>query len=80
MLPEDSEDLIHKATGWMLREVGKRKPPALNGFLRKHAHEMPRTTLRYAIERFPQNERAIWLQQKLLTRSLVQESVHIPKR
>ncbi len=67
MLLEDKEDLIHKATGWMLRELGKREPTALNRFLREHAHEMPRTTLRYAIERFPLNERAIWMQRKSLT-------------
>lgn len=58
----DEEDLIHKAAGWMLREVGKREPPALNRFLRKHAHEMPRTMLRYAIERYPPRERMTWLQ------------------
>lgn len=69
MLLKDEEDLIHKATGWMLREVGKRELPALNHFLREHAHEMPRTALRYAIERFPLNERTIWLQRKSLTQS-----------
>lgn len=67
MLLEDKEDLIHKATGWMLRELGKREPSALNRFLRKHAHEMPRTALRYAIERFPLKERAVWMQTKSLT-------------
>ena len=66
MLLKDREDLIHKAAGWMLREVGKRELPALSRFLRKHAHEMPRTTLRYAIERFPLKERKIWLQRKSL--------------
>ena len=65
----DKHDLIHKATGWMLREVGKREPAALNGFLHEHAHEMPRTMLRYAIERFPSQERIIWLQTKSLIRS-----------
>lgn len=67
MLLEDKEDLIHKATGWMLREVGKREPSALNRFLRKHAHEIPRTALRYAIERFPLKERTVWMQTKSLT-------------
>ncbi|HXT86828.1 MAG TPA: DNA alkylation repair protein [Verrucomicrobiae bacterium] len=69
MLLKDREDLIHKAAGWMLREVGKRDPAALNGFLHEHAHEMPRTMLRYAIERFPSQERIIWLQTKSLIRS-----------
>jgi 3-methyladenine DNA glycosylase AlkD len=49
----DQHDLIRKAVGWMLREVGKVSPPALLEFLRKHYPSIPRTTLRYAIERFP---------------------------
>jgi len=57
----DREDLMHKATGWMLREVGKRDIEALRIFLRRHAHAMPRTMLRYAIERFPEPERQRWL-------------------
>ena len=54
-------DLIHKATGWMLREVGKRDLTALRGFLKQHAHLMPRTMLRYSIEHLPKSERKRWL-------------------
>jgi 3-methyladenine DNA glycosylase AlkD len=49
----DSEDLIHKATGWMLREAGHRAPDLLLSFLDSHATEMPRTMLQYAMERLP---------------------------
>lgn len=58
----DSEDLIHKATGWMLREVGKRDLAKLEGFLDQYYSKMPRTMLRYAIEKLPENKRQAYLQ------------------
>ncbi len=62
LLLEDAHDLIHKATGWMLREVGKRvSEDALREYLEKRVSQLPRTALRYAIERFPPDERKEWL-------------------
>lgn len=65
LLMDDKHDLIHKATGWMLREVGKRcSIEVLKNFLKKHAHKMPRTALRYAIERMSDEDRNFFLQIK----------------
>jgi 3-methyladenine DNA glycosylase AlkD len=60
-LLDDQHDLIHKAVGWLLREAGKRSLSELLQFLRTHPDRLPRTTLRYAIERFDADMRKEWM-------------------
>lgn len=61
LLLKDKHDLIHKASGWMMRELGKRDPSLLRSFLSEYVVEMPRTMLRYSIEKLPETERQKWL-------------------
>lgn len=61
LLMNDKEDLMHKAVGWMLREMGKRDQATLTEYLDENAHLLPRTTLRYAIEKYPEATRKRFL-------------------
>jgi 3-methyladenine DNA glycosylase AlkD len=65
ILLKDKHDLMHKAMGWVLREIGKKDEMTLKNFLKQHYKEIPRTTLRYSIEKFPEEVRKNYLLGKI---------------
>ncbi len=73
--PQPMHDLMQKATGWMLREMGKRDMGALLAFLKEHAATMPRTMLRYAIERLPKEQRTDYMQRAKKCQGCVSPSI-----
>jgi 3-methyladenine DNA glycosylase AlkD len=76
LLLNDPHDLIHKAVGWMLREAGKRNLTALMDFLNDYAPKMPRTTLRYAIEKLPTDQRNVYLKNRPVNKPLLPTTTH----
>ena len=73
----DKQDIMHKAVGWMLREIGKKDASALRNLLQVHSHQMPRTTLRYAIESFPASDRKQWLSE---SKAAIKSGTPLPAR